>query len=52
MYKRQSGGLLISAPNDNSINLDDISDRLGINIWEIGDIVSRYKNKVNIINSK
>ena len=47
-----SGGLLFSAPNDNSINLDDISDRLGINIWEIGDIVSRYKNKVNIINSK
>ena len=47
-----SGGLLISAPNDNSINLDDLSDRLGINIWEIGDIVSRYKNKVNIINSK
>ena len=47
-----SGGLLISAPNDNPINLDDISDRLGINIWEIGDIVSRYKNKVNIINSK
>ena len=47
-----SGGLLISAPNDNSINLDDISDRLGINIWEIGDIVSRYKNKVNIIDSK
>ena len=47
-----SGGLLISAPNDNSINLDDISDRLGINIWEIGEIVSRYKNKVNIINSK
>ena len=35
-----------------SIDLDDISDRLGLNIWEIGDIVSRYKNKVNIINSK
>ena len=35
-----SGGLLISAPNNNSINLDDISDRLGLNIWEIGDIVS------------
>ena len=47
-----SGGLLISAPNDNSIDLDDISDRLGLNIWEIGDIVSRYKNKVNIMNSK
>ena len=47
-----SGGLLISAPKDNSINIDDISDRLGINIWEIGDIVSRYKNKVNIINNK
>ena len=47
-----SGGLLISAPNDNSIDLDDISHRLGLNIWEIGDIVSRYKNKVNIINSK
>ena len=47
-----SGGLLISAPNDNSIDLGDISDRLGLNIWEIGDIVSRYKNKVNIINSK
>ena len=47
-----SGGLLISAPNDNSINLDDISGRLGISIWEIGDTVSRYKNKVNIINSK
>ena len=47
-----SGGLLISEPNDNSIDLDDISDRLGLNIWEIGDIVSRYKNKVNIINSK
>ena len=47
-----SGGLLISAPNDNSIDLDDISYRLGLNIWEIGDIVSRYKNKVNIINSK
>ena len=43
-----SGGLLISAPNDNSIDLDDISDRLGLNIWEIGDIVSRYKNKVKI----
>ena len=47
-----SGGLLISAPNDNSIDLDDISDRLGLNIWEIGDIVSRYKNKVNIIEGK
>jgi len=47
-----SGGLLISAPNDNSIDFDDISDRLGLNIWEIGDIVSRYKNKVNIINNK
>ena len=47
-----SGGLLISAPIDNSIDLNDISDRLGLNIWEIGDIVSRYKNKVNIINSK
>ena len=47
-----SGGLLISAPNDNSIDLDDISDRLGLNICEIGDIVSRYKNKVNIINRK
>jgi len=47
-----SGGLLISAPNDNSIDLDDISDRFRLNIWEIGDIVSRYKNKVNIINSK
>ena len=47
-----SGGLLISAPNDNSIDLNDISDRLGLNIWEIGEIVSRYKNKVNIINSK
>ena len=47
-----SGGLLISAPNDNSIDLDDISERFGVKIWEIGDIVSRYKNKVNIINSK
>ena len=36
----------------NSIDLDDISDRLGLSIWEIGDIVSRYKNKVNIIDSK
>ena len=30
-----SGGLLISAPNDNSIDLDDISDRLGLNIWAV-----------------
>ncbi len=43
---------MIYLTNDNSIDLDDISDRLGLNIWEIGDIVSRYKNKVNIINSK
>ena len=47
-----SGGLLISAPSDNSINVKDISNRFGINLWEIGDIVSRYKNKVNIINNK
>ena len=47
-----SGGLLFSAPHKDSIYVDDISNRLGIKIWEIGDIVSRYKNKVNIINSK
>ena len=47
-----SGGLLFSAPSDNSINIDDICKRFGVKIWEIGDIVSRYKNKVNIINSK
>ena len=47
-----SGGLLFSAPHKDLIYVDDISNRLGIKIWEIGDIVSRYKNKVNIINSK
>ena len=35
-----------------SINIDDMCKRFGVKIWEIGDIVSRYKNKVNIINSK
>ena len=47
-----SGGLLFSAPSDDSINIDDMCKRFGVKIWEIGDIVSRYKNKVNIINSK
>ena len=41
-----------SAPSDDSINIDDMCKRFGVKIWEIGDIVSRYKNKVNIIKGK
>lgn len=46
-----SGGLLFSSPKKTSENIDSICQKIGIEIWEIGNIVSKYKNKVNIIKS-
>ena len=46
-----SGGLLFSSPKNTSENIDFLCQKIGIEIWEIGNIVSKYKNKVNIIKS-
>ena len=32
-------------------NIDALCQKIGIQVWEIGNIVSKYKNKVNIIKS-
>jgi len=46
-----SGGLLFSSPKNTSENIDALCQKIGIQVWEIGNIVSKYKNKVNIIKS-
>ena len=46
-----SGGLLFSSPKNTSENIDALCHKIGIQVWEIGNIVSKYKNKVNIIKS-
>ena len=46
-----SGGLLFSSPQHTSEYLDTLCQKIGIEVWEIGNIVSKYKNKVNIIKS-
>ena len=46
-----SGGLLFSTPKNTSENIDALCQKIGIQVWEIGNIVSKYKNKVNIIKS-
>ena len=45
------GGLLFSSPKNTSENIDALCQKIGIQVWEIGNIVSKYKNKVNIIKS-
>ena len=46
-----SGGLLFSSPKNTSEYIDTLCQKIGIEVWEIGNIVSKYKNKVNIIKS-
>jgi selenide,water dikinase len=46
-----SGGLLFSSPKHTSEYIDTLCQKIGIEVWEIGNIVSKYKNKVNIIKS-
>ena len=46
-----SGGLLFSSTKNTSENIDALCQKIGIQVWEIGNIVSKYKNKVNIIKS-
>jgi len=46
-----SGGLLFSSPKHTSEYIDALCQKIGTDVWEIGNIVSKYKNKVNIIKS-
>jgi selenide,water dikinase len=46
-----SGGLVFSSPKNTSEYIDTLCQKIGIEVWEIGNIVSKYKNKVNIIKS-
>ena len=44
-----SGGLLISLPSQSIINLKEVKENYGIDIWEIGQITTQYNEKINII---
>ena len=44
-----SGGLLISLPSNSAINPKEVKQTYGIDIWEIGEINTKYNEKINII---
>ena len=44
-----SGGLLISLPGNSAINPKEVKETYGIDIWEIGEINTKYNEKINII---
>ncbi len=44
-----SGGLLISIPKEENINIDDIKTTMGLELWKIGEINNQYIEKINII---
>ena len=44
-----SGGLLISIPSQSTINIKEVKENYGIDVWEIGEINSEYNEKINII---
>ena len=44
-----SGGLLISIPKSKNINTVEIKKTMGLELWEIGEINTKYIEKINII---
>lgn len=46
-----SGGLLFSIASDSMFNVEDIKKNYNVDLWEIGEITSRYNKKINIINN-
>ena len=44
-----SGGLLISLPSEVNVNLEEVKKDYKIDVWEIGEINSKYNEKINII---
>ena len=44
-----SGGLLISIPQSQKIDITEIKATMGLELWEIGEINTEYIEKINII---
>ena len=44
-----SGGLLISIPESQKIDITEIKATMGLELWEIGEINTEYIEKINII---
>jgi selenide,water dikinase len=44
-----SGGLLIAIPKDQNIDIVEIKEGMGLELWEIGEINTDYIEKINII---
>ena len=44
-----SGGLLIAIPKDQNIDIVEIKESMGLELWEIGEINTDYIEKINII---
>ncbi len=44
-----SGGLLIAVPKDQNIDIVEIKESMGLELWEIGEINTDYIEKINII---
>jgi len=40
---------LISIPSQSTINIKEVKENYGIDVWEIGEINSEYNEKINII---
>tara|TARA_B110000459_G_scaffold120744_1_gene133075 strand:- start:597 stop:1553 length:957 start_codon:yes stop_codon:yes gene_type:complete len=44
-----SGGLLISVPEAEKVDISEIKESMGLDLWEIGKINTEYIEKINII---
>jgi len=44
-----SGGLLVSVPKDEQVDIELVKETMGVELWEIGQINSEYIEKINII---